>query len=194
MALGARTMEHLVVSDPWRVLEPFPHVVSLAEAALTEIRALIFELRPESLQEEGLLAALRKNAAALEKRHGLVVRQDFCADEPDIDLGLKEAFYRIGLEAMHNAVKHARASHIDLSLHTCGSALCLTIEDNGIGFDASNVPSGHFGLKTMSERVVQYNGSIEVDSTPGAGTRIKVSVPFNTAPSFPTVQLEPQPA
>jgi signal transduction histidine kinase len=176
MALGARTMQELAVIAPERVLEPLPHVISMAEAALTEMRALIFELRPESLQEEGLLAALRKHMASLRARHGLQVIERFCEIEPSIDIALKEALYRISLEAMHNTVKHARAKSMTVRLHD-DDVLLLAIEDDGIGFDPSVVPPGHYGLKTMRERVAPYGGSVQIQSQPGAGTRVIASVP-----------------
>ena len=97
--------------------EPLDYVLSLAEAGLAEMRALIFELRPESLETEGLVAALEKQAAALRARHGIAVDAELC-DEPDVPLEVKEALYRIAQEALHNTVKHARASRVDLRL-TC---------------------------------------------------------------------------
>jgi signal transduction histidine kinase len=169
-------MQELAVIAPERVLEPLPHVISMAEAALTEMRALIFELRPESLQEEGLLAALRKHMASLRARHGLQVIEHFCEIEPSIDIALKEALYRISLEAMHNTVKHARAKSMTVRLHD-DDVLLLAIEDDGIGFDPSVIPPGHYGLKTMRERVAPYGGSVQIQSQPGAGTRVMASVP-----------------
>ena len=72
------------------------------------MRALIFELRPESLEMEGLVAALTKQIAALQVRHGIEVELNLC-DEPDVPLAVKEAVYRIAQEALHNAVKHAQS-------------------------------------------------------------------------------------
>jgi signal transduction histidine kinase len=194
MALGTRTMQELAVIAPERVLEPLPHVVSMAEAALTEMRALIFELRPESLQEEGLLAALRKHIASLRARHGLQVIEDFCEIEPVIDIALKESLYRISLEAMHNAVKHARAKRVTVRLRDDGGVLILAIEDDGIGFDPCLIPPGHYGLKTMRERVVPYGGSVSVHSQPGAGTQVVTSIPKRSAEPAPQPQfLIPEP-
>src|SRR5213078_3825441 len=113
ISLGARTARALLAQDPARAAEPIDYVQSLAEAGLAEMRALIFELRPESLESEGLVAAISKQAAALRARHQIEVRADLGA-EPALPLERKEALYRIAQEATHNTVKHARAGAIDL--------------------------------------------------------------------------------
>src|SRR5215211_7463085 len=79
------------------------------------MRALIFELRPESLEKEGLVAALEKQAAAIQARHGIQVETAFGA-EPDAPLEAKESLYRIAQEALHNTVKHARATNLKIEL------------------------------------------------------------------------------
>ncbi len=177
ISLGVRSIERLAIDDPARAFEPLPYVLSLADAALTEMRALIFELRPESLEQEGLLSALQKQIAATRARHSVTVSDQLCAREPAIDLKLKEALYRVALEAMHNAVKYARCSQIDLVLRDEATKLVLEVSDNGIGFDPANVPQGHYGLKTMRERMTQLNGSIDIDSAVGHGARIVAHLP-----------------
>ncbi len=109
IALGARTSRTLLERDPQKAADPLDYVLSLSEAGLAEMRALIFELRPESLESEGLMAALEKQAAALRARHEIPVEADLC-EEPEASLDEKEAVYRIAQEALHNVVKHARAA------------------------------------------------------------------------------------
>jgi signal transduction histidine kinase len=176
MVLHAKTMEQLAVIDPKRVLEPLPHVVSLAEAALTEMRALIFELQPESLQREGLLSALQKQAAAMRARHHLKIEEVLCLREPNAEPQVKEALYRIAVEALHNTVKYSRARLVTMQLVDSPERIDLQIADDGVGFDTQAVPYGHFGLRSMRERVAQLNGIIDIDSAPGHGTRIAVSI------------------
>jgi PAS domain S-box-containing protein len=108
IALGARTARALLDRAPEQVADPLDYVLSLADAGLAEMRALIFELRPESLETEGLIAALEKQASALRARHEVEVEAVLC-DEPNVSLEKKEALYRITQEALHNTVKHARA-------------------------------------------------------------------------------------
>jgi PAS domain S-box-containing protein len=171
IALGAQTARQLLDSDPSKAIQPVDYVMSLAEAGLAEMRALIFELRPESLATEGLVSALEKAAAATQARYGLTVEAKL-GIEPEAPLGVKEALYRIAQEAMHNTVKHAHATRIDLELASEAAGLRLAVADDGLGFDAAADFPGHLGLQSMRERMIAVGGSLAIDSAPGAGTRI----------------------
>jgi nitrate/nitrite-specific signal transduction histidine kinase len=176
IALGARTARNLFDTSPEKLGEPLDYILSLAEAGLTEMRALIFELRPETLENEGLITALSKQAASLQTRHGLKMHVDLC-DEPQVPLGLKEAVYRIAREALHNTVKHAHATEVSLKIQTTLFSILLEIADNGIGFDPEQAFPGHLGLKSMRERVQRLKGDFDIKSAPGQGTRINVRIP-----------------
>ncbi len=136
IGLGARTARTVIEDDPAKAIAPLEYVLSLAEAGLAEMRALIFELRPEALQEEGIVAALQKQAAALRARYGVEVDATL-GDVGDLPLESEEALYRIAQEAMHNTVKHARATQVRLSLAREDACVRLVMQDNGRGFDAS---------------------------------------------------------
>lgn len=179
IGLGARTARALLDRDPTRLREPLDYVMSLAEAGLTEMRALIFELRPESLEQEGLITALSKQASSLQARHNIRVNTDF-GEEPQIAVEVKESVYRIAREALHNTVKHAQATQVFLSLKPDDEGYKLRIEDNGSGFDAGHPFPGHLGLQSMRERTARLNGHLHIDSAPGQGTRIVVSIPFES--------------
>jgi len=180
IALGARTARTLLDRDPGRVAEPLDYVLSLAEAGLAEMRALIFELRPESLEAEGLVAALDKQAAAIRSRHGIEVETMLC-EEPDVPLELKEPLYRIAQEALHNTVKHARASRAGIRLECGSERIVIEISDDGVGFDPTGQFPGHLGLKSMRERVAALGGTIDVLSAPGDGVRVRAEVPRQRA-------------
>jgi len=178
IALGARTARRRIGDDgPANVIEPLDYVLSLAEAGLTEMRALIFELRPESIAQEGLVAAIGRQVAATQARYGIRVAAQLC-EEPDIPLDTKEALYRIAQESMHNTVKHARASRIDVRLVHESSELRLEIADDGQGFDPHADFPGHLGLKSMRERAGEIRGTLDVASEPGTGTRVTIHVPL----------------
>ena len=155
--------------------EPLDYILSLAEAGLTEMRALIFELRPESLEQEGLITTLRKQALSLAARFGIHVDTQFC-DEPDLPLDEKECLYRIAREALHNTVKHAQASSVRLALLQTETGYRLEVEDNGSGFDSSQSFPGHLGLKSMHERTASLGGELEITSAIGVGTTVAVTV------------------
>jgi len=180
IALGARTARTLVdrpETDIDQLTSPLDYVLSLAEAGLAEMRALIFELRPESLESEGLVAALNKRAEAISTRHQIEVILDLC-EEPSIPLRMKESLYRVAQEALNNIVKHARASHVTVSLACLNGKIRMEVIDDGAGFDTGLDYPGHFGLHTMRERVEELGGELLVESTPQNGTRIFASVPL----------------
>jgi signal transduction histidine kinase len=137
---------------------------------------LIFELRPESLETEGLVSALSKQAAALQARHDVPVETDLC-DEPDLPLKIKQELYRVAQEALHNTIKHAGASQVHVRLGRTAEALILEIRDNGRGFDPASSFPGHLGLLSMQERVKNLAGVLSIESTAGQGTTIHARVP-----------------
>ena len=180
ISLGAHTALTLFETDRQKVLEALNYVLSLAQAGLTEMRALIFELRPESLEMEGLVAALTKQIAALRARYGIEVVLNV-GDEPEVPLNLKEAMYRIAQEALHNAIKHARPSQIEVSLFQEGDTLALDVCDDGIGFNPRAVFPGHLGLRSMQERAAGTHGTLVINSDLGRGTAIHARLPLSKA-------------
>jgi PAS domain S-box-containing protein len=183
IGLGTRTARTQldrvdIATEPKRtVAEPLDYVLSLAESSLTEMRALIFELRPESLEKEGLVAALTRQTAALRARQGLDVHTDFC-EEPELSFEVKEALYRVAQEGLYNAARHAQASRVTVNLKMSDEGLLLEVEDDGVGFDAQREYPGHMGLHSMRERVAQLGGALVIDSAPGQGTRLQASIPL----------------
>jgi len=176
ITLGTRTARTLLDRDPALVAEPLDYVLSLAEAGMAEMRSLIFQLRPEALAEEGLVAALEKQATALRVRYGLTVLTDF-GEEPDTPFEVKEALYRIAQEALHNVVKHSRADQVAIRLAMRESGILLEVEDNGIGFDPDESFPGHLGLRSMRERAARQAGTIDITTAPGEGVTTRVIVP-----------------
>jgi PAS domain S-box-containing protein len=176
IALGAKTARKLVDQNPQLIADPLDYVLSLAEAGLAEMRALIFELRPESLETEGLVAALEKQAAALRARHEIDVETSLC-EEPEASPEAKEAVYRIAQEALHNTVKHARANNVSIELGCSPALLTLKVSDDGVGFDARGDFPGHLGLRSMRERAARLGGTLAIETSPGAGTLISAQIP-----------------
>ena len=178
MVLGARTALTLLDRNPAEAQEPLQYVISLAETAFAEMRALIFELRPDSLETEGLIAALTRQADLLRARHGVDVQTEL-ASEPAIALLAKEALYRILQEAINNITKHAAARHVAIRLSQVDDAMILEVVDDGVGFDPTVQSPGHMGLRSMQERAEQIGGVCRIESEIGKGTRIEVRVPVS---------------
>lgn len=177
ISLHGRTAEALLGrGEHARLDETIGHISSVAQAAMAEMRALIFELRPESLAAEGLVAALTKQAAALRARHGIQVLLELC-DEPELSIETKEVLYRVAQEASHNTIKHAGAGTLSFGLACNDGHVTLLVVDDGKGFDAGGQFPGHLGLQSMRERALRLGGSLDITSVPGSGTTIRLRVP-----------------
>jgi signal transduction histidine kinase len=161
---------------PPKLRQFFEFVSTQARGAADEMRALVFNLRPELLAREGLIVALEQEVATLRSRHGLAV--DFTrVDEPSVSLEVKEALYRIAQESMNNAAKHGAARRVAVSIERRTGALVLLVADDGRGFDPSVQRLGHLGLRSMRERAASLGGSVEVLSNPGRGTQVIAQIP-----------------
>jgi signal transduction histidine kinase len=159
---------------------------SLTRGALAEMRALIFELRPGALAEEGLVLALTRQAAALSAREQIPITVTAGAAPTGLDPDVEEHLYRVTLEALNNAVKHAGASRLDVEVTVGRDALDepdghdgvrITVVDDGRGFDAGASWPGHLGLRTMAERAEAVGAHLEIVSEPGAGTTVTLTCP-----------------
>lgn len=177
ISLGAHTAREALQDDPEQVATSLEYVLALSEAGLAEMRALIFELRPESLETEGLVAALGRQLAVLQTRHKLCVSTEI-EEEPDLAIETKQALYRIAQEALHNIVKHAHASAVELRLARQENTLLLEVSDNGKGFDANQAFPGHLGLRSMQERAARMGATLTIESTPGQGTGVRILAPL----------------
>jgi signal transduction histidine kinase len=166
---------HTTAPDRAAALEKDVH--ELAGVGLAEMRALIFELRPESLEQEGLVSALRKQAEAAQARHGVAIHISL-GEEPEVSLAAKEVLYRVAQEALQNIAKHARAQSIAVSLEQDGADLVLRIDDDGRGFDLDRSFPGHLGLESMHERMAGVGGHLEIQSARGRGTSICARLPL----------------
>jgi PAS domain S-box-containing protein len=177
MTLTTRAAEMLLQRDPAATAEKLGELRELAQDALAEMRTLIFELRPGSLAEEGLVSALRKHVAAVQGRTGLPVV--FEADEIlSVGPELEEALYRICQEALHNVVKHAAARQVQIELRRDGGCVSVVVTDDGTGFDPTTASrGGHLGLAGIRARVERFGGRLTIESAPGSGTRLEISVP-----------------
>lgn len=164
---------------------------TLTAGALAEMRALIFELRPGALAEEGLVSALQRQAAAVSAREDVRITVDGPGERLDLPLAAEEHCYRIVLEAWHNTVKHAGATAITTTIASDGAAVTIRAADNGCGFDPAAVPAGHLGLRTMRERANAIGSALGTVSAPGEGTTIALHVP--TSPSIPDLAIPSQP-
>jgi signal transduction histidine kinase len=174
-AQHALELEQLDTGGP--VGEELSEIGQLTRGALAEMRALIFELQPGALAEEGLVAALGKQASALGAREGLAIEVDGPDERLPIGVEVEEQLYRVGQEALANVVKHARAGSATVRIAATHDTVSIEVSDDGRGFDPAAVGPDHFGLRSMRGRVADLGGRLEITSTPGRGTTLRVEVP-----------------
>ncbi|WP_075061935.1 GAF domain-containing protein [Ornatilinea apprima] len=148
----------------------------LTQQALKEMRLLVYELRTSEITKGGLIGALQNRLDAVERRSSMIV--DFHAPETcNLPPKIEDHLYRIALEALNNTLKHAGASHLWIGIHQDEQQIELVLEDDGCGFDPT-LSTGGIGLNTMRERSEMMNGTLNITSRPGKGTRVEAKVPL----------------
>jgi signal transduction histidine kinase len=167
-------------ADPARARQHLAQVSALAREAADELRAVVGELRPAELDEDGLAEALRKHVTVMDRvqqaRGGPRVsftQRPLTALPPTHE----QVVFRVAQESLHNALRHARAGHIQLKLvpGRHGGAV-LSVRDDGSGFDGALAARG-LGLASMRERADSVGGRVLVESRPGRGTTVILEVP-----------------
>jgi signal transduction histidine kinase len=154
-------------------------LAATAEATNREMRALLVELRPASLEEKGLIAALEELASVYSARLGLTVNVDL--EKLSMPPAIELAMLRIAQEALANAAKHSRATMISLTLRRLDDNIVLSVTDDGLGFEPNHVDGAEgFGLKHMTERAAELGGKVAVSSEAGKGTIVKAEFPVPT--------------
>jgi signal transduction histidine kinase/ligand-binding sensor domain-containing protein len=162
--------------DLARVESNQARVSEIAQQALQEMRLFVYELRPLTM-EEGLAGALEHRLEAVERRAGMEARL-VVEGECSVPGPVQEELYRIAHEALNNALKHAKASAVTVTLRTQPDGTYLEVRDNGRGFDpAAASRSGGMGLSTMQERAARVGGRTTIQSAPGQGTSVQVIAP-----------------
>lgn len=158
----------------------FDSSFELLEEITEKIRDVMAELHPPVLEDYGLAAALRWLAERLKRQTGLEVDVQGKLIEPRLPLVIGVSLFRIAREALNNVVKHSGVTLASVYLEEESDRVLLRIEDNGKGFQPHSVVQDgqvHWGLATMRERAELLKGRIHIDSAPGQGTRISISIP-----------------
>jgi signal transduction histidine kinase len=157
----------------------------ISQQALRQMRLLVYELRPWALSGVGLVGALQQRLDAVERRSGVEVH---LSAEEELELAdrVEEELYRIAMEALNNALKHANPTVVTVTLRkeTKHKLVCieLRITDDGLGFDPdTKAGEGGMGLVSMQERIEKLGGELTILSTPGEGTQVKACLNLETS-------------
>src|SRR3954454_9022247 len=178
VALAVESAATLLERDPAAAAEELERVRGLARGAMEELRAVVFELRPASLEAEGLASVLRKHVDVLRRVSARPIELSI-GNPPPLRADQAAQVFRIAQEALQNALRHAEAEQIEVRLEGNGNGtLVLSVADDGRGFDPARraVRGRRLGLTSMEERAEELGGTLAIDSTVGEGTSVRLEV------------------
>ncbi|GHF49870.1 hypothetical protein GCM10018790_29450 [Kitasatospora xanthocidica] len=179
LRLTAKAAAKLVDRDPARARAELAEVARLAAEAADELRAVVVELRPAALEEDGLSATLASQVQVLDRAHTADLA--FAADGVRaLPPAQEAALLRVAQEALHNALRHADARRVTVTLTgTPARGAVLRVRDDGRGFDPESVRRAgrHLGLASMRDRAAAVGGTLTLESAPGRGTLVEMEVP-----------------
>ncbi len=178
IGLGLRGISSVFSKDPEQALINLSKLEGLTAESIVELQRMISNLRPAHLDDLGLASAIRWYVGKIQKQFDLkfifsVVGKEFSMPDP-----LSTAIYRMTQESITNVIKHASASNVTIELKFAEGQIRLTVSDDGKGMEIDKKRDS-WGLLGMSERTSLFGGEFVLDSTPGNGVQIRVTIPFN---------------
>jgi len=171
-------IERLWEQDQEWVKREISALTSMVRDNITEVRRVIFDLRPMALDDLGLVPAMRRYLADYRDKHGLDVHFLFFGEERRLPLPVEVALFRLTQEALSNVRKHAEVDEAVVKLEITPRMATIVIKDDGRGFDVARASEkGRYGLLGMRERVELFNGELTIKSRLGHGTQVIISIP-----------------
>jgi two-component system sensor histidine kinase UhpB len=149
--------------------------------ALNEVRRIARELRPEMLEQLGLVSALTELSRRFADQSGIPVRPSFAEGLPRLSDAAELAVYRVAQESLTNVARHAGASAVEVSLQPGAGSVVLRVSDNGRGIGENADVNGHGGVRGMRERALLVGGALAVKPARGGGTEVRLEVPAGDA-------------
>jgi two-component system sensor histidine kinase UhpB len=150
--------------------------------ALEEVRRIARELRPEMLEELGLVSALTELSSAFSRRTGLRVERDFDPALPPLTDEAELALYRVAQESLTNVARHAEAKTASMTLERGPDSVVLTVRDDGVGFSNGAPPERQGGIRGMRERALLVGGALAVKPSAAGGVEVRFEVPAASEP------------
>ena len=176
LVLEAEILERLLRRNPELVQAEIQDFRNQVTNAVADVRRFMFDLRPDSLDDLGLVATLRRFTTEWQQRTGVTCRLNVTGDEIRLPPRLEEALYRIVQEALTNVRRHAEARLVEVHLEIRSDRARLRVRDDGRGFDLGRLEDGEgprrLGVRGMRERAESVGGTLEVSSTEGGGTEV----------------------
>jgi signal transduction histidine kinase len=177
MLSEVRLLRKLQVHDPGSLPDELKRAEEVAHAGLNEARTAIAQMRVNAVRDTGLGAALSKAIGRFEDHTGLQVEFDLDGEAARFGDERAEVIFRMAEEALRNIERHARATHVRVTLRSADAAhLQMQIEDDGVGFDPSRSQPGHFGLIGLREQAQLIGADFEIRSAKDLGTTLSLSL------------------
>lgn len=164
----------------------------LIGGCINEARRLMAGLQPPQLSELGLSAAVRGLAEEVSQRGITTVHVSVDPTLGVLAPPLELVVYRLVQESLNNVWQHSKAGRVDASVTREGEHLRIVVRDNGVGFDPTQVKKHHYGLLGIRERAQLFGGQAKIESQPGAGTTVSVTLPLRTPAHSPPLQHPPR--
>ena len=184
VVLKAEICERLIDSDPDKARMELQNLKKIMRDSLQDVRKIIYNLRPMSLDDLGLVPTLQRYVLTFQEETGISVSFITKGSQPELKPVISLTVFRIVQEALNNVAKHAKANTVVMQLEFLDENLRLFVYDDGVGFDTArlnerneDVSSG-FGLVSMRERIELLGGDMRISSEPGKGTRLNIIIPF----------------
>lgn len=169
----AQTLERSWEKNPELVRHHLNELQILTLGALAEMRTLLLELRPGALEHISMVDLLSQLVDGFSGRSKTKIELLISGDHP-LPFDIRYVFFRLVQEVFNNIIKHARADHVEVSYDSQPDRVQLIIEDNGRGFDPTNIEPGHHGLAIMKERAKAIQADLQITSQPGKGTSVSL--------------------
>ena len=168
-----------LIGKPEQLERELKTIAEASHKAATEIRSLLLEKQVIYLAAGTLERRLKDEMEIFRARTGLKLKFECAIDAHNLPYAVEQELYFALREGIINAIRHSRATELNLSLAQNQGACCVDLRDNGVGFDKSSVAgSGGFGLKGMRERIEKVGGHLAIETAPGKGTCISIEVPL----------------
>ncbi len=168
-----------LISQPEQLERELKTIAEASHKAATEIRSLLLEKQAFHLAAGTLERRLKDEMEIFRARTGLKLEFECTIDAHHLPYEVEQELYFALREGIINAIRHSRATELNLSLTQNQTNCCVDLRDNGVGFDKSSVAGGGgFGLKGMRERIEKVGGHLAIETTPGKGTHISIEVPL----------------
>ncbi len=184
VVLKAEICERLIDVDPEKARMELQNLKKIMRDSLQDVRKIIYNLRPMSLDDLGLVPTLQRYVLTFQEETGISVSFNTRGSQPELKSVISLTVFRIVQEALSNVAKHAKANTVVMQLEFLEDSLKLFVYDDGVGFDAARLKernediSSGFGLVSMRERIELLGGDMRISSEPGKGTRLNIIIPL----------------